>query len=81
MRKYIWTAPEVADSKTECSEDKEMTFHYDSDFSGNIVIVNSAGESFVITGEALLEFVAYCYVRRTKINALEDMGWQQLLKE
>ena len=81
MHKYTWKTPEVADSNLVGYGIEDIDFFYNSDLSGKVIIINDAGQSFEVPGHALLAFTAYCYVRRNKISALEDMDWKQLLKE
>ena len=55
-------------------------FHHNSDFSGEIIIITKDGQQFEIPGKDILEFVAYNYVRPTKISKIEDMDYKGLLK-
>lgn len=48
-------------------------FHYNSDFSGE-VIVETGGAEFRVPGDALLELVARAYVAPARISLLEDLG-------
>jgi len=48
-------------------------FHYNSDFSGD-VIVEVAGSEWRVPGDALLELVARAYVVPARISLLEDLG-------
>lgn len=48
-------------------------FHYNSDFSGDVV-VDVDGAEFRVPGEALLELVARAYVTPARINLLEKIG-------
>lgn len=53
-------------------------FNYNSDFSGNVVIVRK-GKEFIVPGEDILEFVAYAYVVPNRIAKAEQATWQELL--
>jgi hypothetical protein len=53
-------------------------FNYNSDFSGNVVIVRK-GKEFIVPGEDILEFVAYAYVMPNRIAKAEQGTWQELL--
>jgi len=57
---------------------KETYFHYNGDFSGN-VIINSDNKELEIPAEAILELVAYCYVLGRKIENLENMDHEEIL--
>lgn len=59
-------------------EGKEIYFHYNGDFSGDIII-NSDNKELEIPAEAILELVAYCYVLGKKIERLENMNDKELL--
>lgn len=54
------------------------TFNYNSDFSG-AVIISRGDKTIEIPAEDLLEFVAYAYILRKRINELEGMEWRELL--
>lgn len=62
---------------------KGTSFHYNSDFSGDVRVVRlhriDRGEA-EIPGEDLLAFVAACYVAPRRIAALEQAGWEDILK-
>lgn len=59
-------------------------FHYNSDFSGNVRIVqtNIYGEctEIEVPGTDLLKFVALCYVATNRIGAIEQADYKELLK-
>ena len=55
-------------------------FHYNPDFSGDVVVVDKDGHEFCIPGKDILEFVAYGYVLGEKISQIETMDWQELLR-
>ena len=57
---------------------KEIYFHHNGDFSGD-VIINSDGKETKIPAKAILELVAYCYVLSKKIGKLENMSYEELL--
>lgn len=61
------------------SKDKTVTFHYNADFSGNVIMFKSGGESIEVSGESLLQFVAYCYVIPKRISIIEDMDYLDAL--
>ncbi len=50
-------------------------FHYNADFSGDITIYASGNrtDSYEISGEDILEFVAYQYVASERITMIEQM--------
>ena len=56
-------------------------FHFNSDFSGDVVIRNQKldSENVLIPGKDLLEFIAYNYILPKKIEKLEDMDYKKLL--
>jgi len=57
------------------------TFHYNSDFSGEIVIHNIKDDKEIfVDGEDLLKFVAYCYIQGKRIEEIEQMTYKDLLK-
>lgn len=57
---------------------KEIYFHYNGDFSGDVVI-NSDNKELEIPAKAILEFIAYSYVLGKKIENLEEMDYEELL--
>jgi predicted butyrate kinase (DUF1464 family) len=62
--------------------DKETyTFHFNSDFSGNIIIKNAImDEELNIDGDILLEFIAENFIRPNKIGKIEQLEWKKLYK-
>lgn len=48
-------------------------FHYNSDFSGDVIIERESGDAR-ISGDALLAFVAKAFCLPAKISLLEDIG-------
>jgi hypothetical protein len=60
---------------------KGTIFHFNSDFSGNVIIRDNVeeGKEIEIPGEDILEFVAYCYVQNKKIGKLENATVDELL--
>lgn len=53
--------------------------HFNSDFSGDVILRKDFGEEISIPGQFLLELVAYGFVLPNKIAALEDMDAHSLL--
>jgi len=63
------------------SKDNTVTFHHNSDFSGEVIICDMAtGNEFKVSGEGLLEFVAYRYILSNRISKIESMDYKELLK-
>jgi hypothetical protein len=57
------------------------TYHFNSDFSGDICIIEEeSGHEMRVPAEDLLKLVAYKYVLPQKIGKLEDMEYKDLLK-
>lgn len=48
-------------------------FHYNSDFSGDVLIERETGD-VRLNGDALLTFIAKAYCLPAKISLLEDLG-------
>lgn len=48
-------------------------FHYNSDFSGDVLIEREAGD-VLLNGDALLAFIAKAYCLPAKIRVLEDLS-------
>ena len=60
----------------------ETTFHYNSDFSGEVVAINKlTGKESRLHGEDILRFVALCYVAQRKIEQIEKADWCELLSD
>lgn len=62
---------------------KEGTaFSYNRDFSGMVVISKDSNlyREISIPGKDILEFVAYCYALQKKIENIENMSVEELLK-
>lgn len=58
---------------------KEITIHYNSDMSGDCQIIDrKTNTEIAVPCEDLVDFVAE-YVRRQKIDELEQMGSKELL--
>lgn len=60
------------------------TFHHNSDFSGDVLVVIENGKMHKgvgvgIDGQDLLEFVAYQYIARQRVAQIEEASWQDLL--
>lgn len=55
-----------------------VTFNFNSDFSGNLIITRG-GKEFEIPASAILKLAAYNYVAENKIREIESTGWKQLL--
>lgn len=61
-------------------EAQKFRFHYDGDFSGDVICVNKAtSKETIIPAEDLLELVAVAYVLPNKIEVLEQATTEQLL--
>ncbi|MBI2108676.1 MAG: hypothetical protein HYT93_00645 [Parcubacteria group bacterium] len=57
-----------------------FTFHFNSDFSGNIVCINKeTGAEMQIPAEEILQLVAYHYLAAKKIEKLEQASIEELL--
>lgn len=54
------------------------TLHYNSDFSGEVILSDNTDKQFKIEGESLLHFIAQWIVIQ-KITALEEMDTNQIL--
>jgi len=54
-------------------------FNFNSDFSGEVIIITKEGKQFEIPGKDILEFVAYSYIMPNKISKIEDMEYKELL--
>lgn len=59
---------------------EETIFHYNSDFSGYVVVTKNK-KQFQIPGQDILEFVAYCYVQPEKIKKTEETNYKDLLTQ
>ena len=58
----------------------DTIIHYNSDFSGNAIIVNKYEKKSVeISCEALVAFVAD-HIRKSKISVIENMTDEEILK-
>lgn len=64
------------------------TFHYSSDFSGDVYIITHVklpgcedhpDQQIEVSGEAILEFVAFCHIQVEKISRIEEMSKEELL--
>jgi hypothetical protein len=62
-----------------CTGSQGTKFHYNSDFSGDVIVVDKDGHEFYIPGKDILEFVAYGYVLKEKMHQIETMGWREML--
>lgn len=62
-------------------ENSPFIFHYNSDFSGpvDIVDVRDPGSLLRVPAEDILEFVAYAFVAHRRIGRIEEMDWRELL--
>jgi len=54
--------------------DKGNVFIYNSDFSGEVIVQDIAGNEVKIDGSDILDFVAYCFVLGGKIEKLDDLA-------
>ena len=60
--------------------DNGTVFNFNSDMSGQVIIVRSTGsEEFRISVEDLIEFVAFNVILPNKIQKLENMDWEDLV--
>jgi len=61
--------------------EKGTKFHYNSDFSGDVIIVPppTDEEGVNVPGTDILEFVGYCFVRGNLAAQLDDMNYEDLL--
>ena len=60
--------------------DNGTVFNFNSDMSGQVIIVRSTGsEEFRISVEDLIEFVAFNVILSNKIQKLENMDWEDLV--
>lgn len=58
-----------------------ILFHYNSDMSGNVLIVNkNSKEELEVNGEAILSFIAN-YIRDRKVSRLDNMTTKEILEE
>lgn len=59
-------------------------FHHNSDFSGDVTIIVAVDspdrKEIHVSGNDILEFVAFHYIARERIARLEQMSWRELLK-
>lgn len=55
-------------------------FNFNGDFSGHVWITDSNGVQFDISGDDILEFVAYNKILPDRISALEDADWKELIR-
>jgi len=58
---------------------ENSTFIYNLDFSGDVIIEDDDSGRVTIKGNAILEFVALCYIRNKKIEQLEQANYKELL--
>lgn len=59
--------------------DKGAVFIYNSDLSGDVIVQDIAGNEVKIDGSDILDFVAYCFVLRNRIEKLEQADSRELL--
>lgn len=59
---------------------KGTHFNYKGDFSGNVIIMDSKGNEFEISGEDILQLVAEAYILPKRIAKLEDLTYEDLLE-
>lgn len=74
MHIYDWI-----DHKINTEVKGVVTFHYNSDFSGDVIVVVE-GKEMKVPAHALLAFVGYCHVATKRINVIEGMKYTELLK-
>lgn len=69
-------------SHTQTSRDGRWAIHHNSDWSGDVRIVDTeTGESLEVPATAILSAVAYGYVLPQRMSHLEETGWRELLAE
>lgn len=56
-----------------------VTFHYNSDFSGDVGIVLANGQRLNVLASTILDFVGFCYVMPKRISELESATTRMLL--
>ena len=59
---------------------KTATFIFDGDMQGDLIIRDKEDGEVRIDAKDVLRLVAYNYVLPSKISALEDMKYNELLK-
>lgn len=58
-----------------------FVFNYNSDLSGEFIIVNNNDSAIIsLPGETILDFMA-TYIKREKINRLEKASSKEILEE
>lgn len=57
---------------------KGYTLHYNSDFSGEVILSDNINNQFKIEGESLLYFIAQ-WITIQRITTLEEMDTNQIL--
>jgi hypothetical protein len=61
---------------------QSVTFNFNSDFSGEVIITPKAGgESLSVLGTDLLNFIAQEYIMPARIKRIEESSTLQLLSE
>lgn len=61
-------------------ESNGYLFHYNSDMSGDVIIVNKDNEEELeVNGEAMLNFVAN-HIKNEKISRLENITTKEILE-
>ena len=61
-------------------ETKGVIFIFNSDFSGDVLIV-SHELRLSVPAEAILEFVAEKYIKRELLGQIEDAEWEEILRQ
>lgn len=56
-----------------------LSYNYNPDFSGSVIVIDEASVDFHIPGRELLQFVASCYIIPERIALLEGMSWETAL--
>jgi len=62
-------------------EGETTIFHYNSDFSGDVLIRVGINTKIKVKAKDLLKFIAYCYVASKKRETIENMGYKELLNK
>jgi len=60
-------------------EASETIFHFNADFSGDVVIIRKSTKVTVPAAD-VLEFVACCFLQNKLVEKLEDMDWKETLQ-
>jgi len=56
-----------------------ITFHYNKDFNGDIIIQDENGDQMAVPAQDILDLVAWMYVARQKIARIEQCTTDEIL--